>query len=627
MRFGRVLVPEPSYQAGDDMFSTCANVVDGVLAAIIFNLLGFAGQMYKITLDYAPRGEFLRLSYDGVTHLIAGYPIRSGLGLISGEFFMDSVFDPAQRAAAFYESWAKCVKRGARLPPALLDRLITRNCSITYTDDGGNKHRIVPDLEDVLAPAYLGGAGVTGIPALPIGTIRRLKKMPAGFQGPMEGANGTYYLGFRSKFSRPLYQPPPVAAHRILALTSTADQTAVVRLGLQSTIMPTIARIITRSALTGAYKTADLSNSIARYAEALHRYMKSRTPTAFFIPDLTLSPIIFRPKLTQAWLGALGLLNAQRRDVPLGCSIAIESGGGKTTLLRKYPDVFVDHDDLSHYEHVQRFLEYEDWNSANRYHRSAVVPPDRVLLTWAPDTAPKSHPVILIPLLQSGTGVRMNEANRASLLTMGNLVTHIPDKDGQPDWNLRDQMIFSAIANFNARYPPTQRNAIHPVLASDVIAPEHNYGALAALTQPAGFALLEAMYAAVDHLTPLHHPGEIGKWARLFSTFTDQQRISANTANIIRFMATGLPSEQNLRMKYLRGDMTFLPPASYKHGQDTIVLARDIALSLLESQDASLFSTTHATVLAYVRDVESMALDYYDEIIIPQYASHIKSLD
>jgi len=60
------LISDNLSQQGDDVFAIVENVFAGLLAATLINLTGAAGQLYKITMDYGPRGEFLRYAYDGV---------------------------------------------------------------------------------------------------------------------------------------------------------------------------------------------------------------------------------------------------------------------------------------------------------------------------------------------------------------------------------------------------------------------------------------------------------------------------------------------------------------------------------------------------------------------------------
>ncbi|UBQ34673.1 RNA-dependent RNA polymerase [Streptobotrys caulophylli fusagravirus 1] len=156
---GYRLLSPISYHQGDDVYALTSSVYTAMLACIIFNLLGFAGQTFKVTADFANRGEYLRLHYDLNERLVAGYPLRSCMGILAGEFFRESVVDPAERIAAFLSQLDKVVRRGGGFPFALFQRLISNRVSLTYTDSGGVKHRIAPALDLLAAPQALGGYG------------------------------------------------------------------------------------------------------------------------------------------------------------------------------------------------------------------------------------------------------------------------------------------------------------------------------------------------------------------------------------------------------------------------------------------------------------------------------------
>jgi hypothetical protein len=161
--FGRPLLLTSSWHQGDDVFDMTRTVLDGVYSAYIYNLLGFAGQTYKITLDYGGRGEFLRLSYDPHTATVAGYPFRTFAGLIGGEFFREVIADPGDRAMAFLDQVSDANRRGCLVSPTFLDILIKRNAQISFTDESGVTHRVVPDLRLLLTPALFGGYGTSSL--------------------------------------------------------------------------------------------------------------------------------------------------------------------------------------------------------------------------------------------------------------------------------------------------------------------------------------------------------------------------------------------------------------------------------------------------------------------------------
>lgn len=154
--------PKVADKTGDDVFKLAYTITGAVLIVAIYNLIGQAGQPYKIKIEYndpAPAdGEYLRLDYNASARTIAGYPIRAMMGLIHGEFFSDPIPQPLERAAAFLRQAAKLKRRGWTIPERFLRRIINDNARLVYTVDG-NKKIFSPNLEIVQLPACLGGVG------------------------------------------------------------------------------------------------------------------------------------------------------------------------------------------------------------------------------------------------------------------------------------------------------------------------------------------------------------------------------------------------------------------------------------------------------------------------------------
>jgi len=104
-------------------------------------------------------------------------------------------------------------------------------------------------------------------------------------------------------------------------------------------------------------------------------------------------------------------------------AICIPSGEGKTTLERKYPHQFVDHDRFVDFKDskVQKMhadaLRTGDWNRVNAYNRSVVpINERRTLLTWSPETVPSHYLYQGSFMLDQPTNIRLNQANRDSLV-------------------------------------------------------------------------------------------------------------------------------------------------------------------------------------------------------------------
>ncbi|QUP79366.1 RNA-dependent RNA polymerase [Caloscypha fulgens fusagravirus 1] len=157
--FGSHLLREPSDHQGDDVWAVAMCMLAATIFCSLMNLLGFAGQIYKIMCDYRSRGEFLREHYDSESLKVCGYPIRTCMGLIAGEFFREGVFDPSERAASFGNQIAKCIRRGASIPESLFKSLVARNTPLTYTLDSGKKRRILVPEHLMNSPSALGGYG------------------------------------------------------------------------------------------------------------------------------------------------------------------------------------------------------------------------------------------------------------------------------------------------------------------------------------------------------------------------------------------------------------------------------------------------------------------------------------
>lgn len=330
--FGRPLLLRESWHQGDDVLVLTKSVSDAVLACVVYNLLGFAGQPYKILLSHAGYGEFLRYSYDPTINSIAGYPIRTYSGLIGGEFFRETSTDPGERALTFLDQVSDAIRRGCMPTQKLLDVLIKKHAHLSYTK-GGIVKRVFPKLDLLLTPAILGGYGTSSL-------------------------QPTRYL------SRPRY---------------VAD---------------------------------------------------------------TLQPLIevFSDKDSQATqLAAATLFNS-----PIAFGIA--SGQGKTTLTAKYPAVFVDPDTYVDRSLVDLLAKRRDWKRLNARHRTLPYPRNKVLLTWAYETAPEDYFYVGSLVVKDFTPVRLSSDNTAAQYqTAQRLPGAAPVYEFQ-SYDARDAFIFSVIS-------------------------------------------------------------------------------------------------------------------------------------------------------------------------------------
>jgi hypothetical protein len=189
--FGRPLTFTPGDKTGDDVFLVTRSMRDAILLCALFNLCGFAGQVYKVLVSYpqlgGARGEFVRYGYDASSGAVRGYPIRALSGFVHGEFFHDPIHSPAERGAAILEQYAKLTRRGVHLPKTILENYLARATQLVYTKDG-KKHRVNVPLELILTPAALGGVGISynpsGLLSAVQGSSRELKPMSAAILIP-----------------------------------------------------------------------------------------------------------------------------------------------------------------------------------------------------------------------------------------------------------------------------------------------------------------------------------------------------------------------------------------------------------------------------------------------------------
>jgi hypothetical protein len=597
----RPLLTNPRSQQGDDVFAVAHSLWDAILECGLLNISGAAGQNYKITLDYTGRGEYLRYAYDATSRTVSGYPVRSGLGLISGEFFMDPIVDPDSRAVAYLEAFNRANLRGAILPTAFLDALIHRNCSVSYTTRDGRKHRVTGDLDFALTPAAFGGLGATGYPPM--------TKRP----------NGKVRI-YRSKLQRPTFTAPTIDSSKAFKNFRYSDQVALHNMGLGQELSRSVHDLAANSVLTGAYRGPDLSSAIAKYAEKLDAFKHHLTLEYTDLPQHDFNPKLLKNEIIRAWLDALGLAQSPPQDAYLtpGLAIAIPSGGGKSTLARQYPHLFIDHDDYVPYSQVKTLVEQQMWPLLNRSHATRPIPLDgRVLLTWSPDTAPNTFRTLEVPLVSNFEGPRLFADNLAHLQqTAANLICYYKDFDTRSDHLV--SLASEQLARFKVEnFKPTWGAG---VLFQSSRAPIHHYGSAAIYTRPAGFSLQEALVLAVDALPPAHpFTGRFGRWMRLWS-YISPETMPSSHREILDFLKAGLRDDTlNTRIDYFLGKMSWLPPAIQNHSPDILTLARDISLKLLEEYCTRLFLLDHKTLILCVAQLEIEVTYLFETIITPTY--------
>ncbi|AOV81679.1 polyprotein [Ceratobasidium endornavirus B] len=120
--------------------------------------------------------------------------------------------------------------------------------------------------------------------------------------------------------------------------------------------------------------------------------------------------------------------DTEKHEKPIG-AIYIPVGEGKTTLAKKHPNIFVDHDDLlDQREHAR--LQGKPM-ALSQFQKNVNVPAGKILLTWGPSTTPKHIPALGSVTLQSApTGLpedrsRFNQSNRLSVRLLQNVPLNI----------------------------------------------------------------------------------------------------------------------------------------------------------------------------------------------------------
>jgi hypothetical protein len=131
-----------------------------------------------------------------------------------------------------------------------------------------------------------------------------------------------------------------------------------------------------------------------------------------------------------AALGGVGVTQSQKNDFVVArdsrpnltvnrkFAICIPSGEGKTMLVKRYPTLFVDHDDFlddQAHELRDKALQSGQWREFNAYLRRCARNHDKVLLTWSTQTIPEGTELAAIALLTKSTGIRANVQNRKDL--------------------------------------------------------------------------------------------------------------------------------------------------------------------------------------------------------------------
>ncbi|AVZ46855.1 polyprotein [Rhizoctonia solani endornavirus 1] len=124
------------------------------------------------------------------------------------------------------------------------------------------------------------------------------------------------------------------------------------------------------------------------------------------------------------------MLTFENESIKKMLSIGVPVGGWKTTLAREHPEIFADHDDYLDQEKHAALHKAGEWDKLSIFQKNAVIPKDRVLLTWGSTTSPDNRTYLGSVINRRSARemglpieeyrLNLNEVNRIGLIAEGN---------------------------------------------------------------------------------------------------------------------------------------------------------------------------------------------------------------
>ncbi|ACY56323.1 putative RNA-dependent RNA polymerase [Fusarium graminearum dsRNA mycovirus 3] len=588
--FGYNVSPTQGYKTGDDVFLTVPSMQDALLTCAMYNLCGCAGQVSKIFVSYpelgGSRGEFVRYGYDAGSNSVRGYPLRALTGLVHGEYFNDPIISPADRCATILEQSKKLARRGIVVPKPIVSRLISKNCTLTYSE-GNRKIRTTVPPELVELPAALGGVGVTqdldarlvtassSLDTLGLPEQRWAICIPSGEgKSTLAAKYPTLFIDHDSLLG-PQF-------HELLRVATMSGQWRALNSYLKS-IVPEDPRIL----LTWGPATIPSSRGIlGAFLLARPSGIRANTANRKSIQDLATQGGLSKDKLI------IAQNHAQRDRAILKLATQLLKPGSK---LRKR---FVDKDTgevmrapffqfprLPASEVMRRAkVQVVDYQSLHLYGAGSKIDQlDQSLLTSGLTGAlPKS-------LLSNALAKQAKELQH--YLNQGTFSYYVPPTldDFHPQASIKAiaQQVRDQLRDYFAG------------VTARVAAPGHNYNSMIALLQPLGFSDGAGLQLAITSQKPVKYAGKLGQLWSVFHIAMKPRlvpaqqalRIDAYAATLQRFCNVNPATNEvhALIYQYLSGDLNLYPPSASHLSSELASVTRDLALMTFEARHLDTF--------------------------------------
>nr|QED42930.1 putative RdRp [Monilinia virus D] len=605
--FGYDLAPQPGHKTGDDVFLLTKTVGDAVLMSALYNLSGAAGQAHKILLSYpqhgGARGEFVRYAYDASANRVSGYPLRALAGVVHGEFFTEPVTNPADRGATLIQQFAKVKRRGVHLPDSLLDAMLVKSTSLTYTSDGKKSHVTIP--RDLIAlPAALGGVGVTettsGMLSSDDSTIRTVMRTAFAICIPSGEGKTTLARRYPELFAdHDDYSTPELEAKRRKAMyTGQYDELnaawrnvdydkSKILLTWHPSTVPTGVKVLTAAMLaTGNGLRANKANRAA-LRQAVSQNLLSKKALKIYPNNRVMFAEITQLAIEQIDIirsRTFAMVNKQNfNEIGTLPMLKIEPVGA-TSILRAAKTHVVD------YESLRRF------GVSGKTH---IV--DTALLKSALTAA---YPASTISNALAKLGQDLHDYLQTH--TIKPIRVAPVDPKAKSAFPLLKQAYLRTLENYTAANP------------GFVAAPRHSYNSIVALMRPTGFSNGAALALAISAPAPTGAPGKLGRLLSFLNIALARGKVSdaAASDSIGKYsqevrrlysLAQDSPNAADNLYNYLSGNVSFYPPKG-GYPAEMLALARDLALQHIESTQPTLLTAPAEQLRSVCSVLDSLAI-------------------